>query len=180
MAELTFSEISKLLKYEPGTGKLFWLPRPVEVCTSEAEAKRWNSRFAEKEAFQTIDSDGYFKGAIMCRHFRAHRVVWLLHYREWPKNQIDHINGIKTDNRICNLRDVTPAENSKNQRASIKNTSGFRGVYWNKNDGKWQSYIRENGRSKHLGVFTDFNEAVAARQKAEVEQGYHQNHGRVY
>lgn len=178
MAELSYAQVSALLKYDSETGKLYWLPRPVEMCPSQQEANRWNSRFAGKEAFISLHHTGYLKGAILNIHFRAHRICWLLHYRSWPENSIDHINGDKTDNRIENLRDVTCAENHKNQRMRSNNTSGFRGVYWNKNMDKWQSYIRENGRSKHLGVFTEFEEAVKSRLEAERRLGYHPNHGR--
>lgn len=178
MAELTFAEISKLLKYDPETGKLFWLERPIQFCSSEPEAKRWNANFSGREAFATRDKYGYFKGAVLGRHFLAHRVCWLMYYGSWPMHTIDHINGIKTDNRIGNLRDVTTAENQKNQPTRLNNTSGFRGVYWNKNMEKWQSSIRENGRSKHLGVFTEFEAAVQSRLDAEGRLGYHPNHGR--
>lgn len=178
MAELTYSEVDALLKYDPETGKLFWKERPVEMCPSEAEAKRWNTVFAGKEALASLNQEGYLKGAILGRHYVAHRVVWMLNYKEWPNQIIDHINGVKTDNRIENLRDVSVAENHKNQRARTNNTSGFRGVYWNKASGKWQAYIREQNRSVHLGMFNDFNAAVAARVAAELRNGYHPNHGR--
>lgn len=98
MAELTFAEISKLLKYDPETGKLFWLPRPVEMFAntglggSATAAKRWNNCFAGKEAFLTVDGKGYLCGNIFDRQYSAARVAWLLHTGEWPSDCIDHIN----------------------------------------------------------------------------------------
>jgi len=179
MAELTFAEISKLLKYEPETGRLLWLVRPVEMCPSEREALRWNSRFAGREALATINKEGYLKGAVMSRHLLAHRVAWMMHYMDWPKNTIDHINGVRSDNRISNLRDVTVAENMKNKKTPTINSSGFRGVCWNKASQKWQPYIRELGKNVHLGLFSDFDEAVSVRKLAEERNGYHENHGRT-
>jgi hypothetical protein len=71
MAELSYSEISKLLKYEPATGKLYWLPRTVDMCPSDREAKRWNARYANQEALIFSDNKGYRRGHILGRLYRA-------------------------------------------------------------------------------------------------------------
>ncbi len=180
MAELTFAEISKLLKYDPETGKLFWLPRPVEMFhgggkTSQAHiARTWNTRFADKEAFKA-DLHGYLSGRIFRTLYRAHRIGWLLHYGEWPTHQIDHINGDRSDNRMINLRDVAASDNRKNQRLRSDNSSGTFGVDWDKNRQKWSARIGH----KYLGRFESKDDAIAARARAEVEFGYHPNHGRT-
>lgn len=178
MAELTFAEISKLLKYEPETGKLYWLVRPAELFPTKRAASTWNSRYSGKEALISVGRDGYPFGRIYDQQYRAHRVAWFVHTGSWPKNHIDHINGDRTDNRIVNLRDVTRSENQRNQKLDVDNTSGTCGVCWHKQRQKWQARIKINGRSIHLGLFDDIDLAIAARLKASVENGFHPNHGR--
>ncbi|WP_049732864.1 HNH endonuclease signature motif containing protein [Rhizobium ecuadorense] len=182
MAELTFAEISKLLKYEPETGKLFWLPRPVEMFSdaclggSTTNAKRWNNQFANKEAFLTVDGKGYLCGNIFDRQYGAARVAWLLHSGDWPKDCIDHINGDPKDNRITNLRDVSRLENQRNRKRFSSNKSGVCGVIRDKK--RWKAHITVDGRLRSLGVYDDISDAIAARLRAEKEFGYHPNHGR--
>lgn len=67
-----------------------------------------------------------------------HRVVWFLHYGKWPSKHLDHINRVKTDNRIRNLRQATVSDNLKNQGLSKRNTSGFKGVSWSRFKRKWK------------------------------------------
>jgi hypothetical protein len=185
MAELSYAQVSALLKYDSETGKLYWLPRtpdmfPAETAFSggqEAKAKNWNSRYAGKEAFTSVQNCGYVQGGILGRGYLAHRVAWLLVTGAWPKNQIDHINGDRTDNRIANLREVSNAENARNMSISSRNKSGVPGVFWDTKRGKWVANIGENSRTRHLGSFDDFNLAVEAREKAMTAKGFHPNHG---
>lgn len=178
----TPEELRKLLRYEPDTGKLFWRARSVALFSSTGRRSAnhacalWNSRFAGKEAFTADDGGGYKSGGIFCRLHRAHRVIWALHHDEWPTHEIDHINGVKDDNRIVNLRDVSHIENSRNTRRSSNNTSGHMGVGWNKARGKWEARIKV-GRQIYLGLFDVFEDAVAARKAAEIKYGFHENHG---
>lgn len=81
----------------------------------------------------------------------AHRVIWAIHYGEWPENEVDHINGNKTDNRIENLRIATPSENRCNRGKQRNNTSGYKGVYFNKRSNSWYAEIRKSGIKKYLG-----------------------------
>ena len=84
---------------------------------------------------------------------KIHHLVWFLTKGYWPTLQIDHINGIKTDNRIENLRQVTNKQNSWNQ-TSVKGTSSvYKGVTWNKRLRKWNAQIKVNGKLIHLGTF---------------------------
>lgn len=174
--------LRKLLSYKPDTGRLFWKERSADMFTdgkqtAEHICANWNSRFAGKEAFTTDNGYGYRTGSIFDCTYMAHRVIWAMIHDECP-DTIDHINGVRDDNRIENLRSVSLAENLKNQKRYSRNTSGVCGVYWHKRDNKWDAQIRVGGKLMHLGLFTDFDEAVAARKKAEVEHGFHQNHGR--
>ena len=176
-------DLRQLLRYEPETGKLFWKEREPRFCVTsdprgpEWVAKRWNKRLSGKEAL-TAKNNGYRVGPILGRMVPAHRVAWALHCGEWPTGQIDHINGIRDDNRIANLRDVSAAENGRNQKAPHDNTSGVIGVGWDQARGKWKASINTRGRTHHLGRFNDFESAVKARTEAERRYGFHPNHGR--
>lgn len=176
-------DIRKLLRYEPDTGKLYWLERTPDLFedgkqSAETVCRRWNTRYAGKEALTSDNGKGYRQGAIFSRVYFAHRVIWAIAHNEWPADQIDHINGVKNDNRIENLRAVTNQENHKNQKLSSNNTSGVTGVYWRPARRKWQVRIYVNGRLLHLGLYVNKDEAVAARKAAEVKYGFHENHGR--
>lgn len=163
--------LRKALRYEPETGKLFWRERddvPKEV----------NTRWAGKEAFTCVMGAGYKKGRINKTPFYAHRVIMAMVNGEWPPEEVDHISGDKTDNRLSNLRLVTKAENQRNKRRRSDNTSGHIGVYWAKREGKWCARITAGGRKKNLGLFSRKADAIAARKAAEAEHGFHENHGR--
>lgn len=151
--------IKETYEYDPATGKIFW-----------------KSKLKGKETFKSIITAGYLYGKIHRKSYLAHRIAWLLHYGEWPKNDIDHINGIKTDNRLCNLRDVEHSENMKNRKVSKLNRYGVHGVY--KEINRWRVSIEANKKKHHIGCFKTFEEAVAARKDAEKHYGFHENHGR--
>jgi len=159
-------------------GKLFWNKRSREMFPTSEAWSSWNTKYAGKEAFTTVDFYGYRKGSYRKKTFTAHRVLWMMLHGEWPDGEIDHINGVRGDNRIENLRCVTHAENLRNQRFRKENTSGVTGVYWNKRDEKWKAYIRYEGVMKMLIATDDFDEAVDKRRKAELDLGFHEHHGR--
>jgi hypothetical protein len=173
-----------LLRYDPETGGLFWRRRERQHfssgsrCDPAAQARQWNALWQDKPALSTNSSNGYLKGAIFGRTLLAHRVVWAVHFGVWPK-QIDHINGVRTDNRIANLREATSQENNRNRSLPSDNKSGRIGVRWHKPDSCWRAHIGVSRRRIHLGSFRKFQDAVAAREEAEALYGFHPNHGRV-
>lgn len=124
-----------------------------------------------------IDVEGYCIINIGRSRHRAHRIVWVMMTSEQP-DQIDHINGIRSDNRFENLRSVSNQQNARNQRLKENNTSGHAGVAWHKKHSKWISYIRVDGRMIYLGLFSEKENAVNARRHAELEYGFHENHGK--
>ena len=176
--------LRQLLRYEPETGKLFWRERPANLFkpdgyrTPEGCAANWNSRWAGKEAFTANIGTGHLHGRIDYKAHLAHRVAWALHYGEWPKGEIDHINHDPADNRVENLRDVTHSENLKNQSLRRNNRSGVTGVKLRQEGGPWIANIKHAGKLIYLGKFDRFEDAVAARKEAEGRYGYHANHGR--
>ena len=115
----------------------------------------------------TVALDGYVTVNIRRRHYKCHRLAWLYVYGTWPKHDIDHINRNRSDNRICNLRDVTRQQNMCNAGDYPTNTSGRKGVYWDKRDSRWRACIFNKGRYLSLGYFGTQAEAVAARVAAE-------------
>jgi hypothetical protein len=94
-------------------------------------------------------------------------------------DQVDHINRIKTDNRIANLRDVTCLENARNMPVSKKNTTGVVGVKLDRQRSKWIAYIYVNKKCVHLGTFDSISDAKEARRKAQESYGFHENHGKT-
>lgn len=118
---------------------------------------------------------------IQVNHSRhpAHRLAWLYMYGEFPDAEIDHINGVRDDNRIANLRAVTKLENARNRRLQKTNVSGVSGVGWHRAASKWSVRIRVDFKEKWLGTYDDFFEAVCVRKSAENRLGYHPNHGRA-
>lgn len=174
--------LRQLLRYEPDTGKLYWLERGVEFFKdgnigAEYYAAGWNARLAGKEAFTAQARGGYRRGNIFDRPYKAHRVAWALYHGAWPVGEIDHINGDPSDNRIINLRVVSSLENSRNLAIKRNNTSGFCGVSWSKASQKWMAQITVNRKAVYLGLFETWDAAVAARLAANAAYGFSTRHG---
>jgi len=164
-AELPIDELRKRLSYCPDSGKLTWRAVGNNRIKVGAEAGHLAKR-------------GYRQVSIRGRNYQAHRVAWALHHGAWPAAQIDHRNGVRDDNRIENLRVVTNTENARNQKLGVNNTSGRVGISWIESARKWRASIGRDGRRISLGRFTDFAEACAARDAADLAHGFHPNHGR--
>lgn len=169
--------IRKILRYNPDTGFFFWRPRPDEMFATISAARIWAARFADKQAF-TANSKGYKQSHILGNKFLAHRVAWCIHYGEWPAQQIDHINGNRSDNRICNLREASYTEQRQNSAKPRTNTSGHIGVYWHKPSCRWRAAIMVESKQISLGYFHCITGAIVARKRADAKYGFHINHGR--
>lgn len=150
---ITADELRSILHYNPLTG----------VFTRRKSA---GGRLAGSVA-GSLNSHGYMQVGVLKRLYMAHRLAWLYVYGTWPKNQIDHINRSRADNRIANLRDVTSQQNLCNAGTYNTNTSGRKGVYWVKRDSRWRACIVNKGRYLSLGYFGTQAEAVSARVAAE-------------
>lgn len=148
------ARVMRELNYSPETGQFSW------------NTKR-KGRNHKKVGGVSL---GYIRIGIDGMRFFAHRVAWLYVHGEWPKGNIDHINRNKMDNRICNLRVVSQQENNHNQRTRRDSSTGHAGVslHWT---GKYRAYISVSGRQIHVGLYENFNEAVAAR--AEAKRKFH-------
>lgn len=171
------AELRRLLRLDPETGRLFWRDRPESAFLRRRDWLGFQARLAGAEAFLAIGKDGYRVGRVLGRRFFAHRVVFALHHGHWPAGQIDHKDGCRLNNAPGNLRAVSPVGNCRNKGVGRRNTSGVPGVSFHRRYEKWQAQIGTPGRGSHLGYFGTLAAAVAARWDAEVERGYHQNHG---
>ena len=137
-SDFTAQRVRELLNYDPRTGLLTWkIGRKKAACGSLAG---------------TVTKDGYVRISIDGVKVYAHCAAWLLEHGTWPAAQIDHINGVRDDNRIENLRDVSASVNQQNaRRARRDNISGFLGVTRHKK--LWTAQLTVNGRTLHLGLF---------------------------
>ena len=180
MNELIAPELlRKLLRYEPETGKLFWLYRSREMFKKEQPFKSWNTRFCGKEALTSRNANGYMHGHVTSTKVLCHRVIWALVHNAWPNGEIDHINGIRDDNRIANLRVVTVSINQRNAKLKSHNTSGHVGVCRDESRDKWIASICVNGKRKTLGRFDKIEDAIKARKHGQSGLGFTDRHGKI-
>ena len=157
---LTQIQLKEIIEYNPETGVFKWTKK-----------KKWTN----KRTVGHIDKDGYHSIMIDGRNWRAHRLAWLYIYGELP-DQIDHVNHNKADNRIVNLRSVTNQQNQMNRRYT-GNSAGFMGVCYDKSRKQYKPHIKVDQELINLGRYDTLEEAIDARIAAEVEYGFHINHG---
>lgn len=163
---LTQEMLKNNLHYDPATG----IFTRLTSCSNRVKVG---------DVAGSLRRDGYTCITVNKKSYQTHRLAWLYVYGELPTDDIDHINQIKNDNRISNLRYVSHAENLKNASRRNDNTSGFTGVCWDKAICKWRAQIRINRKLVHLGMFNDKFEAICARMSANSKYGFHENHGRT-
>ena len=164
--EITIDILKELLDYNSETGKLYWKKRDRKYFPSDRSCTWWNNRYSKKEAFAYKSKEGYYIGSIFGKTYLKHRVIWAFHYEKWPSDEIDHINRIRDDNRICNLRVATHQQNLQNKTSHKGSTSKYLGVYWHKQSEKWIAQIRVNGAKMYLGIFNNEENAAIAYDKA--------------
>ena len=162
---ITQKELKRQVNYNPETGVFTRLIAESNNVSIDDVAGK-------------IFGKGYVRVEIKGRAYLAHRLAFLYMTGKMPYNT-DHINHIRHDNRWVNLREVTPSENQRNASKRKDNTSGITGVLRIKKTGKLQARIVINRKTKYLGTFDDFFEAVCTRKSAEVRYNFHENHGKV-
>lgn len=140
------------IRYEPETGLFFWT--------------KWRLGRDLLAPAGTTNKEGYRVIVMGRKAYKAHRLAWLMQTGTWPAGEIDHINGEKSDNRLCNLRDVTKAVNLQNLRKpTARNKTGFLGV--SKCRKGFQASIKLNNKSIHIGRFDTAESAHAAYIEAK-------------
>jgi hypothetical protein len=152
---LTIEQVKDVLTYDPDTGNFYW------------RVDRSNVR-AGSVAGSKI-SIGYTLIRLYDRQVLAHRLAWFYVYGQWPSDQVDHINGDRSDNSLKNLRLASQSQNSCNGALRSTNSSGYRGVSWSKEKNKWVSRIVKERKQYVLGYFASKEEAYYAYLKAARE-----------
>ena len=161
--DLTQCEVKESLYYDSETGIFTWVSERRGLCIGDKAG--------------SLNDQGYVVIRVNKVLVRAHRLAFLYMEGEFPENQVDHINGVRDDNRWCNLRKVTVQENRLNMGKPTNNTSGQVGVMWYKAGNKWHSQIAIGKNKIHLGYYDSFEEAIAARKAAEVAYNFSDEHG---
>lgn len=150
-------------------GHLWWLSRPREHFARDQAFNMWNTRYSGNEAGYKVSNykDSGPRWRVSIDKFKIYRyvLVWAITRNEWVLG-LDHENHDSLDDRIDNLRVATSSQNTANKRDQKNNTSGFRGVYWNKANRKWTAQIAVNRRHISLGSFNDPVSAHAAYTEA--------------
>ncbi len=153
---LTQSRLKEVLSYDPETGVFVWI-------------KVLNARVPLLSVAGSPQNRGYLCIGIDNKRYLSHRLAWLYVTGEFPKQYIDHANGIKTDNRFANLRDVSRFQNMQNIHGLVeRNTSGFAGCFWHKEIRRFTSQIVANGKRHYLGCFKTKEEAAEAYRVAKL------------
>lgn len=149
--------ITNWLNYNPETGILTWRRSP-------------GPRSPEDSVAGSLNGDGYLTIQFSNKSYQAHRIAWYLHYKTDPGElEIDHDNGIKTDNRISNLRPATHQQNSFNSTKSSTNTSGIKGISWDSKSASWRARVMINSKSVHVGRFHTIEQAQKAIEFKRLE-----------
>lgn len=164
MKSISAEAVRNLLTYDQETGVFTW--------------RSARGRAAAGSKAGTKHGRGYVQIRISGRNYFAHRLAWLYISGQMPSAEIDHINGVTSDNRICNLRHVSHQSNQRNMARYRSNRSGITGVSFDRGMRKWVSSISTNEGRKVLGYFSDKDDAAQARKDAESNNEYHPNHGR--
>lgn len=145
--------LRRVLSFDPSTGVFRWL-------AGVSQHRRAG------DVAGCINASGYCQIRYRRQEFKAHRLAWAFTHGRWPAQCIDHINGKRSDNRPCNLRDVSEATNNQNRRAASRNSScGFLGVTPFRS--KFQARIWNAGRLQFLGAFETPEDAHAAYVEAK-------------
>lgn len=149
---LTAKQARDLWDYDPKTGVI-----------------KWKSGQRAGMAAGTLISSGYIQISHLGERYLAHRLAWFIMKGEWPQHHIDHINRVSIDNRWANLREATHTQNSHNASIRKDNTSGAKGVSWDRSKKKWCAQIRINGKKQRIGCYETKEAAAAAYQRAAKE-----------
>jgi len=168
--------LRSVLSYCPDTGALTWKKRPVDHFATEGTYKAWNSKISGKTA-ETPHSAGYRQINLDGKVYLAHRFIWVMVHGDLASDDVDHINGDRSDNRLSNLRRVTRTENLRNRKSSNVGKNEVCGVSYAAKHNKYRAYVGVDGKQVHLGWFDDMADAVAARQNANIVYGFTERHG---
>ena len=146
--------VKNLFYYDVESGMLFWR------IGNGRNVKPWQEAKA-------LNGNGYCTAKVNGKSYLTHRLAWLYVYGEFPKEDIDHKNRIRNDNRLCNLRAVSRTDNCQNISLPSHNKSGHIGISWFKSHKSWTVYVKVNKKNKWLGNYKNLDDAIAARKAGE-------------
>lgn len=147
--DITADELREWFHYDSETGDVCWKRRPANNVKVGVPIRAKNT-------------SGYYHVGYKRKVYVLHRLIWLMHYGEWPEFEVDHINLIKTDNRLSNLRLATKGQNQANTPKGDGFTSKYKGVCWKKSNKCWTAQISHDGKCYWLGHYKTEEEAHAA------------------
>jgi hypothetical protein len=151
---MTQEKLKEILHYNPETGVFTWLKRIAQCAKIGYPAG-------------SKCNQGYIRININKKGYKAHRLAWLYEYGETPVNFLDHINQVKDDNRICNLRLATNSQNQQNTKVGSRNKSGYKGIRKVDRASPWKVQITIDGKQTHVGQYSCIEDAIVARKFAE-------------
>lgn len=157
---LTAERLREVIHYDPGTGAFTWI----------GPAKRRARRVPGNRLGYPMQQHGYLETRVEGRRYLLHRLAWLYMTGKWPQAEVDHVNHIRSDNRWANLRAASRRQNAANISRSARNTSGVKGVWFDRERHKWTAMIGGHETRRPLGRFATKEEAVAARNRAAFER----------
>jgi len=161
---MTYEEAHKYFTYKDGI--LYWKEKPSPKARVTVGTKAG-----------ALTKQGYVRLQLNGKKYRAHRVIYLMHYGETP-SVLDHMDSNKSNNKIENLRPATPSENGCNQKTRSDSKSGIKGVCWHERLNKWYTQIQLEGKKRYLGVYKDLQEAQSVVEDARVKlHGVYANNG---
>lgn len=161
MKTVPLERLHELFRLDHETGKVY---RKVDSLTGRGKGRL---NFAAGTELGWLRDNGYMDACVDNVRIRLHRIVFAMANGRWPAKGVDHINGNPLDNRPCNLREATHAENMRNKKCHAK--SGLKGAYFNSLRGRWYSRIMVDRKNKSLGYFDTAEEAATAYQRASRE-----------
>jgi len=154
--------VRELLSYNPETGVFTW-NQSVSTQVNRGDV----AGHVESNRYRRIQISGV--------RYLAHRLAWLVSHGEFPPDEIDHINGVRDDNRLSNIRLATKTQNQRNKALGRQNKLGVFGVRWKANG--FEAFIKLAGKNVYLGRYGNIFDAACARKTAEIEHGFDANHG---
>lgn len=175
-------QLLRLLSLDPVTGVLRWKPRSKDLFKTASQCKAWNTRHAGRAA-GSVSMSGrngdreYLTIRFGGKAYLVHRVVMTMLGYDCTGMEVDHINGVGTDNRPVNLRVTTNAGNGMNARRQRRNRTGVTGVGISLRGKPFYAFIIQDGKRDWIGSFDHIFEAAAARKSAEIRCGFGPAHG---
>lgn len=179
---LTQELLKELVTYNKDTGEMFWKPRDGHHFTRPSSSNVFNGKWANKQV-GSICSYGYLQTTIHIKplglklNIKVHQLAWLYEYGTFPIG-IDHLNGVRLDNRISNLREADQEINNKNMVKPSHNKSGLAGVHFDSSRNKWQVQVKKRGKRVFCKRYGTLLDACSSLISFRNSNGFSQRHGR--